>query len=106
MHPRMIRIIFRKDLFDAIRDLRVLLAIVMPLGIGVFYNLIFASLDRRPRATIALYAAEPTQLPDTLRSLLGGVMDVTFIQMTDEAAVRQQVASKKVPLGLIVPAGF
>jgi hypothetical protein len=86
MHPRMIRIIFRKDLFDAIRDLRVLLAIVMPLGIGVFYNLIFASLDRRPGATIAVYAPEPTRLPETLPSLLGAVIDLKFVRVADEAA--------------------
>lgn len=106
MHPRMIRTIFRKDLFDAIRDLRVLLAILMPLGIGVFYNLIFASLDRRPSATIAIYSAAPTVLPETLRSLLGEVIDLRFVQAEDEAEVRQQVEDKEVSLGLIVPTGF
>lgn len=106
MHPRMIRTIFRKDLFDAIRDMRVLLAIVMPLGIGIFYNLIFTGLDRRPSATVAIYAAGPTTLPDTLQGLLREAMDLTFAPAADEATVRRQVANQHASLGLIVPVGF
>jgi ABC-2 type transport system permease protein len=106
MHPRMIQTIWRKDLFDAIRDMRVLMAIVMPLGIGIFYNFIFTSFDRKPSATVAIYAAAPTTLPDTMRALLGEVADLTFATVASEDEVRSQVRTKEAHVGLIVPAGF
>ncbi|MFN8538989.1 MAG: ABC transporter permease [Thermomicrobiales bacterium] len=106
MHPRMILTICRKDLFDAIRDMRVLMAIVMPLGIGVLYNVIFTSFDRKPSATVAIYAAGPTKLPETMRSLLGEVADIAFTTARSEDEVRELVRTKKAPLGLIVPPDF
>ncbi len=106
MHPRMILTIWRKDLFDAIRDMRVLMAVVMPLAIGIFYNFIFQSLDRMPSATVALYAAGPTALPDTMRSLLGEVVEVKIATATSADEVRDLVRRKKANLGLIVPPDF
>lgn len=106
MHPRMIRTIWRKDLFDAARDMRVLMAIVMPLGIGILYNVIFQNLDRRPGATVAIYAAGPTALPETTQALLGAVADVTFTTAGDAEEVRRLVRQKDANLGLIVPRDF
>jgi ABC-type Na+ efflux pump permease subunit len=106
MHPRMILTIARKDLFDAIRDMRVLMAIVMPLGIGILYNVMFTSFDRKPSATVAVYASAPTALPDAMRSLLGEVADVRFTTAESEDAVRTLVREKDAHLGLIVPPDF
>ena len=106
MHPRMILIICRKDLFDAVRDMRVLMAIVMPLGIGILYNVIFQNLDRKPSATIALYAAGQTALPETTRALLGEVADLGFTMAANEEKVRRLVRTKKANLGLLVPPDF
>jgi ABC-2 type transport system permease protein len=102
----MILTIWRKDLFDAIRDMRVLMAIVMPLGIGILYNVIFTSFDRKPSATVAIYATAPTELPDTMRSLLGEVADVTFTTAASQEEVRELVRTKEAHLGLIVPPNF
>ena len=44
--------IFRKDVFDAVRDARVLVAILVPFGIGVFYNVIMDDEVSQPEATI------------------------------------------------------
>ena len=106
MHPRMILTIFRKDLFDAVRDMRVLLAIVMPLGIGIFYNFVFQNLDRTPSASVAIYAAAPTTLADTMRALLGEVVEVEFTTAASADEVRALVREKEANLGLIVPEGF
>ena len=106
MHPRMILTIFRKDLFDAVRDMRVLLAIVMPLGIGIFYNFIFQNLDRTPSATVAIYAAAPTTLPDTMRAIMGELVEVEFTTAASADEVRALVREKDADLGLIVPEGF
>jgi hypothetical protein len=106
MHPRMILTICRKDLFDAVRDMRVLMAIVMPLGIGIFYNVIFQNLDRRPSATVAIYAASPTGLPAATRALLGEVADVRFSEVGGAEEVRRLVREKDADLGLVVPPDF
>ncbi len=106
MHPRMILTIFRKDLFDAVRDMRVLMAIVMPLGIGILYNVIFQNLDRRPSATIAIYAAGQTALPQTMEALLGEVTDLKFTIASDAEEVRRLVLDKKASVGLLVPPDF
>lgn len=106
MHPRMILTIWRKDLFDAIRDMRVLMALLMPLGIGIFYNVIFQNLDRTPSASVAIYSAGPTTLPDTMLALLGDVVQVKLTTAASEEEVRTLVRTKKADLGLVVPAGF
>lgn len=86
--------------------MRVLMAIVMPLGIGILYNVIFQNLDRKPSATIALYAAGPTALPETTRALLGEVADLKFTMTANEEEVRRLVRTKKADLGLLVPPDF
>jgi ABC-2 type transport system permease protein len=93
-------------LFDAIRDMRVLMAIAMPLGIGVLYNVIFTSFDRKPSATVAIYASGTTALPETMRSLLGEVADLTFTDGASGDEVRELVRTKKANVGLIVPPDF
>jgi len=97
--------IFRKDFRDALRDARVLVALIVPLGIGVFYNLTFED-ETTPEATVVYAAAEQTRLPEVIRSFVGDTVRITFEQLPDESEVRQRVADEDADLGLIVPAGF
>lgn len=107
MHLRMIATICLKDLIDAIRDARVLVAIIVPIGLGLFYNLTFSDEDPgRPDITVAYYAPEPSGLPDALRSVLGEDVTLTSREPPDDAAVRRLVAEDEVDAGLVVPAGF
>ncbi len=107
MHPRMIGTIFLKDLIDAIRDARVLVAIIVPIGLGVFYNVTFQDGDPgRPDITVAYYAAAPSGLPDALRDVLGENAKLAFDDAADEPTVRRAVANDEVDAGLLVPAGF
>ena len=106
MHTRMILTICRKDLFDAVRDMRVLMALVMPLGIGILYNVIFQNLDRKPSATIAVYSSGQTALPDTMRALLGDVAELKFEHAANPDDLRRLVREKRANLGLLVPPGF
>ena len=106
MHARMIRTIFRKDLRDAIRDGRVLIAVLFPIGLGIFYNLIFDEEPSRPSATVAYAAAEASRLPDVLRSVVGDTVELEVVAAADGAEVERRVADEEADIGLVVPAGF
>ena len=108
MHPRMILTIFRKDMKDAIRDSRVLIALVLPLSIGIFYSLTFDD-DTGPGkldATVAYTSPEQTGLPDAIDAIIGQAVDVTYTQVTSADEVRNQVDDEGADVGLVLPAGF
>jgi ABC-2 family transporter len=94
-----------KDLKDAVRDGRMLLPLLMPLGLGFLYNIAMPE-AQKPSVTVAITSVDPTQLPDALRLVSGTSVDLKFRQFPSEADVRSQVAAKKADVGLAVPAGF
>ncbi|MGH2534231.1 MAG: ABC transporter permease [Thermomicrobiales bacterium] len=102
----MILTILRKDFFDAIRDARVLVALIIPLGIGVFYNLIFDDELPQPEAEVVYAAEGETALPQTIAEVVGEVVDVTFEQAAGDAEVQQLIDDEDADLGLIIPGGF
>lgn len=106
VHLRRVGAMFRKDLRDAIRDSRVLLAVLLPLGLGLLYNVIFQDTSTVPTVTVAYTAADATTLPARLKTTIGSAAQVTLVQATNAADVRQQLSAKKADIGLIVPSGF
>jgi len=98
--------IFRKDLRDAIRDARVLVAVIVPLGLGILYGQIFSDEAPTLEVDIAYTAAGQTQLLDTLQTAAGPAVKLNFSAYDDEAAVREHVADEDADLGLVIPAGF
>jgi ABC-2 type transport system permease protein len=108
MHPRMIFTIFRKDLKDAIRDSRVLIALVLPFGIGIFYSLTFDD-DNSPGkldATVAYTSPDPTGLPEAITAIVGGAVDVTYHPLGSPVEVRAEVDDEDADVGIVAPAGF
>jgi ABC-2 type transport system permease protein len=99
--------LFTKDLKDAVRDARVLIALIVPLGIGVFYNYSFddSSIDEI-KGTVAIAAADATQLPDLIQAAVPSNVHLTFETKPDQAAVEQAVSNEDADIGLVVPAGF
>jgi ABC-2 type transport system permease protein len=107
MHPRMIFTILRKDLKDAIRDARVLIALVLPLGIGIFYSLTFDDTSPgRLDATVAYTSPDSTDLPVAINSIIGEAVDITYTRMDSSDEVRSEVAEENADVGLVLPAGF
>jgi ABC-2 type transport system permease protein len=103
----MIRTIFLKDLRDAIRDARVLVAILVPLGIGIFYSFVFDDDDLTTQtANVAYFAAEQTTLPDALRDAVGGAVRIDFDQEQSAESVEEVVQAEDADIGFVVPAGF
>jgi ABC-2 type transport system permease protein len=97
--------ILRKDLVDAIRDARVLIALLVPLGIGLFYSFIFDDTEPAPTATVVYSEGAGAEFIATLSSIVASVVDVDFKGMSDDD-VRQQVAQTDADLGLLLPADF
>lgn len=105
MHPRVVLTIAWKDLLAAARDGRILLAILLPLALGVFYNVVMPE-SQRPTFKLAVFAAEPTHVVDALRTVIGPTANLMVTTAADPGAVTRDVADKKVDIGLVVPAGF
>lgn len=105
MHFRIIVAVVRKDLRDAIRDGRVLFGLLVPLGLGLLYNLVMPDQPRQT-VTVAVAASGQTALPKTLLSVTKGTVDlkITDVQTADE--VRRLVSSGSAAVGLVVPSGF
>lgn len=105
-HLRRIGAIFRKDLGDALRDSRVLLAILVPLGLGLLYNVMFQNTPTVPSVTVAYAATDATTLPQRLTAAIGPAAQVKLVPLSSAADVRQRLSAKQADVGLIVPAGF
>jgi ABC-type multidrug transport system permease subunit len=105
MHSRIILAIALKDLKDAVRDGRILIALLMPLGLGLIYNVAMPE-AQKPSVTVAIASADATQLPNALRTIAGSSVNLKFNSFSSAAAVRAQVEVKKADVGLVVPAGF
>lgn len=106
IHLRTIRSIFWKDLKDAIRDSRVLVAIIVPLGLGILYNFMFQDTTAQPGAKIAWFAPGTTQLMDNIQAVAGNTVKLTFVQEPSADAVRTEVGKKNVDIGIVMPEGF
>ena len=105
MNIRIALAIAAKDLKDALRDGRVLLPLLMPLGLGVLYNFTMPEVQK-PTITVAIASADSTQLPDALRAVSGTAVVLKFSDQASAENVRSQVEAKKADVGLVVPAGF
>jgi len=97
--------IYRKDLRDALRDSRLIIAILMPLLIGLLYSFMFKD-DARPTAKLGVVAASSTQLPAALQAATRAATMLKVQSFADRTALTQQVRDKNVDVGLIVPSGF
>ncbi|HSP08781.1 MAG TPA: ABC transporter permease [Candidatus Dormibacteraeota bacterium] len=105
MHPRIILTIALKDLKDAIRDGRILMALLMPIGLGLVYNVVMPDVQK-PTVTVAIASVDATQLPAALRTLAGATVNLRFNMVSTAADVTAQVEAKKADVGLMLPAGF
>lgn len=105
MHARVVLGIFLKDVKEAIRDGRILLALLLPIGLGVLYNFVMPE-TVKPAVKVAISSPDKTALPDALRSAAGPAVSLSFVQMDSAAAVTAAVQTKKADLGLALPGGF
>lgn len=108
MHWTMIWTIYLKDLRDAIRDARVLVAILAPLGVGIFYSFAFDNDDdlTTTSATVVYAAMDQSSFLDALNDAVGNAVRLTFRQVGSAEEVEQAVNAQDADVGFVVPAGF
>ncbi|HEY5388495.1 MAG TPA: ABC transporter permease [Thermoleophilia bacterium] len=105
MNPARVNAIYRKDLRDALRDSRLIVAILMPLLIGLLYSFMFKD-DTKPTAKLGVVASASTQLPAALQMATTAAMQLKVQVFAHQATLTRQVRDEKVDVGLVVPAGF
>lgn len=103
---RIILAIVQKDLADALRDSRILGALLAPLLIGLLYSFMLQDEPLRPRATVAVISAGATRLPAEIRTTAGDAVRLTFRESADVPTLRRLVAAGKADIGLALPSGF
>jgi ABC-2 type transport system permease protein len=104
MNPKRVLTIFYKDARSAILDGRVLVAILLPIAVAVFYNFVFDDESQTPSVTVA-HTATTSALPEALDTVAGGTASLTF-ETADPQQVRRMVATGDADLGLVAPDGF
>jgi ABC-2 type transport system permease protein len=105
MSIRRIVTIFRKDLLDAIRDARILVTLLTPLLIGIFYSYAFDDTSI-PSATLVVSDPGGSALVDQIANAVKSDVDLTIDRLDSAEAVQQRIADDKADIGLIVPEGF
>lgn len=105
MNLRNINAIFRKDLIDAIKDARVLMALIVPFGIAILYNFMFDDEEPLPEATVAVTQVEST-LPDRLSDALSDSVELQLETYESADEIRQVLEDEDASMGLVIPEGF
>ena len=102
-----IRAIYRKDMRDALRDSRVLTALLTPLLLGLLYSVMLPEdAVQTQKVKVGVVSESPTQLTRVISRQAPRAVRVTFVSLPSAARLEQQVRQKKVDLGLALPPGF
>jgi len=99
MNLKIIGILVRKDLIDAIKTPRLLLIVIVPVIIFVATTIFF---DDQLTFRVAIFTPTPSQLT----SALAGAEVVRLTVFDSAEAVRQAVNTEKASLGIILPDKF
>ncbi len=102
---RRVRTIFLKDFRDALRDARVLFAILTPLGIGILYNFIIDDDVVVPSVTVAIAGDRQSELPLMLADGAGDALDFD-VWFGEEREVRQAVDDGDADIGILLSENF
>lgn len=105
MHLRIILAVAKKDLRDSMRDGRVLFGLLTPLALGLLYNVVMPD---QPRQTVrvAIAASGQTALPEALRSVSRGAVDLRITDARTADEVTRLVSKGSVAAGVVLPPGF
>jgi hypothetical protein len=96
-----------KDIKDAIRDARVLVTLIVPIGIGIFYGFAFDDDSTTVvHTSIAISTDGQTQIIEALQRTLPANVQITVHSYPDQAAVEARIAEEEEDIGFVVPAGF
>lgn len=103
---RRIAAITRKDLRDALRDSRVVVAVLVPVLIGLLYSVMFEDVDSTPSVDVGYATVGKTQLPQMLQESAGGAVEVVLREYGATSELRAAVRDGEADVGIAVPEGF
>jgi ABC-type multidrug transport system permease subunit len=92
VNGRRVLAILAKDLRDALRDGRILVLLLLPIGLAVFYNATIGDDDEAPRTRVAIVDPAGTGIGPELRRAAAGGVEVRLSRARDAAAARRLVA--------------
>ena len=95
--------ILSKDLRDALRDGRVLVLLLLPIGFAIWFNAT-APDDEAPKVEVAIVDPDGTGIGEELRRTATGSVDVRTRAVGDAEAARLLVATDEVGLAIITSA--
>ncbi len=101
IHPRIILAIARKDLFDAIKNMYLLFAIILPIGMSLLFRVLLGSVGSDGVLDIAVYDAGTSQL---VQRLMDSKQFSMFVVASPEE-VRQRT-EKDLMAGIVIPANL
>ena len=101
MKWRTVWTIAKKDIVDAIRNSYILFGLVLPLGIGLLFRVVFPSEASVNAMTVAVYDADHSRLVEQLRAL----PEVRLLEVSSVEEVSAHVRNEAVG-GLVLPEGF
>ena len=104
MSARRIWAILLKDLREALRDGRILVLLLLPIGLAFFYNATAADPDERPETTIVVVDQQRSGLTGELRDATRRSVDVTFLTADDAAQARRIVDADDAAFAVIARA--
>ena len=104
MNTRNVLAIFLKDAVDAMRDARIVVSLIVPIGLGLLYNNIFPA-EGLATLKLGYHADDSPAILAGIRTQAGPFVDLQVREVADEAEARRLVANDTVDVALIVPPG-
>ena len=105
MSLRRIGAILGKDLRDAFRDGRIIVLLLLPIGMAVFYNATIDDEDELPTTKVAVVEPGGPDVASRLRATTGKSVDLEIRRASTPTAARKLVADGDVALAVIADSG-
>jgi hypothetical protein len=102
---RRIGAILGKDLRDAFRDGRIIVLLLLPIGMAVFYNATIDDEDELPTTKVAVVEPGGRDVAGRLRATTGKSVELEIRRASTPAAARKLVADGDVALAVIADSG-
>jgi hypothetical protein len=106
MNPKRIITIFTKDLQTGVRNAQILIALLVPIGLGLAYNALLPDTTKLPAVSLVYSAPDASRLPSALRAVTAQTVRLDVKRLATPAEIRRQVDKEKANVGLVIPPGF
>ncbi|HEV8536991.1 MAG TPA: ABC transporter permease [Candidatus Limnocylindria bacterium] len=95
--------IFRKDAIDAMRDARIVVSLIVPIGLGLLYNNIFPE-ERLATVKLGYHSDDTPAILEGIRAQTGQTVDLRVRDVADEAEARRLITEDAIDVAVFIPA--